>query len=505
MQLPQPRKPTLSQGEDRSSDSKLAKEAGSAELPTTRTGTGASKSSRADADHKASQRLPVVPVFHGSPEAPDTDATSVKTKVKQARKSTITDASGSTSQASMAERQHTESRAGTLDGAPGRTRLPSAPAARSAAHGEQTPQSCPAAAHAPDKAGGSAGLPSNSLAALHSKADSKNHSALEQAHSNASTETVSAATAAALADVGYVAPTTGDAATTAAAVATLSTAVPKGRARPPPPPPRSAHVLATASSAAASVATSKAQSDDAIQQFLAENPVEESAKAKLLREPADLQKKVVEMGMLQGNNPSTTLVLRIKKLKADPSFKTWTASAGGTADAISLYVAEKGLDQGAERAMRSLPADLAEKVMAEGPLFGNNPSVVVLGRVRRARQLLPQAQGTTLHGQQGASAKPDLAQASALQQAQQPQQASAVACAAQYTTPQMSQQDQLQQQQQLQLHQQQLQELQQQQQLQLQLQQQQLQQQQLQQQLMQQQAAVAVAAVGVAPGQFPGA
>lgn len=59
----------------------------------------------------------------------------------------------------------------------------------------------------------------------------------------------------------------------------------------------------------------------------------------------------------------------------------------GQNDWISAFCLTSGVDERAEVALRGLPLHLAQLVVAEGPILGNNASAMLMLRVQKAEQL----------------------------------------------------------------------------------------------------------------------
>jgi len=55
-------------------------------------------------------------------------------------------------------------------------------------------------------------------------------------------------------------------------------------------------------------------------------------------------------------------------------------------NAVSVFCQENRLDLSAEHALRALTPEVASRVMSEGPLLGSNPSAVLMSRIHKARE-----------------------------------------------------------------------------------------------------------------------
>ena len=72
-----------------------------------------------------------------------------------------------------------------------------------------------------------------------------------------------------------------------------------------------------------------------------------------------------------------------------PSFtvQPYTAAQTRPPDAISMFTEKNGLDVAAGNALRALPLDVQQDVMAEGAVRGRNPSAILMARIRQVQSM----------------------------------------------------------------------------------------------------------------------
>lgn len=147
-------------------------------------------------------------------------------------------------------------------------------------------------------------------------------------------------------------------------------------------------------------------SGGAVGKFIAENNLDERAAADLRREPAHIQKAVMDGGSLENaNNPSSAVLSRIKKAKqgggggmgAMQGMMGMMAGLGGGGGSrgsfsggspeLQAFVAENGIDDRAAQELSKESSVVQEAVMAMGPLTNAaNPSSALIGRIRNAKK-----------------------------------------------------------------------------------------------------------------------
>jgi len=108
--------------------------------------------------------------------------------------------------------------------------------------------------------------------------------------------------------------------------------------------------------------------------FIAEYELDEAAAHALRAQCSEVVKNVISQGPLVGNNPSAILMSRIRQ----------ATSCAATDWESFLEV----VDESAREQFLALDRQVMDAVMEEGPLNGNNPSAILVGRIRKARQSL---------------------------------------------------------------------------------------------------------------------
>lgn len=200
---------------------------------------------------------------------------------------------------------------------------------------------------------------------------------------------------------------------------------------------------------------------DPIQQFLVDNKVDSRAAASLRQLPMELQQKVVAEGPVTGTNPSAVMTARIRKIEMqNPDVKRAaqaTAPAPSTSPVpeapmshsvaphgipppppfmypappppgmvpdhraaatmappppplpvgyamaplpppVEEFIRAAGAEPGVENILRTLPPEMMNIVMSEGPVTGNNSSAVLMGRIRKADLQLREGQPPRYEG-----------------------------------------------------------------------------------------------------------
>lgn len=117
-----------------------------------------------------------------------------------------------------------------------------------------------------------------------------------------------------------------------------------------------------------------------VETFILEYELDENAAAALRSSPDDVVASVISQGPPSGNNPSALIMSRLRQVSAD------TAQ---DCDSFASMV-----DERAKELFYAQSEEIMQTVMAEGPLFGSNPSAILMARIRKAG------------GSMGAKAKP---------------------------------------------------------------------------------------------------
>lgn len=138
-----------------------------------------------------------------------------------------------------------------------------------------------------------------------------------------------------------------------------------------------------------------------IENFIAENGVDEKAATMLMNESPSVQQAVLDAGSLQGSrNASASLIGRIKKIKESGGGGGGKSGSGGFGGAmasmfgmgnisgkVQQFIAVNGLDEKAAKSLREQDPMIQQAVLEGGPLEGaNNKSAAVIGRISRAQK-----------------------------------------------------------------------------------------------------------------------
>lgn len=113
--------------------------------------------------------------------------------------------------------------------------------------------------------------------------------------------------------------------------------------------------------------------------FIAEYELDEAAANALRTQSADVVQNVLSQGPLLGNNPSAILMSRIRQ-----------ASSHAATDWESFL---EVVDDSAREQFMAQEKQVMDAIMEEGPLTGNNPSAILVGRIRKVKQSLGKAAG----------------------------------------------------------------------------------------------------------------
>lgn len=151
--------------------------------------------------------------------------------------------------------------------------------------------------------------------------------------------------------------------------------------------------------AATAAAIAQLGAQDAVGAFCRASGVDQNSELALRALPPQLQQVVVAEGAIMGMNPSAILIARIRKVETavpigsvtpPPGYRPRpeTVAAAAAGDPVAIFCTQHGVDYSAENALRALPVELQCRVLNEGPLRAQNPSAVLMSRVRKSQQLL---------------------------------------------------------------------------------------------------------------------
>lgn len=111
-----------------------------------------------------------------------------------------------------------------------------------------------------------------------------------------------------------------------------------------------------------------------VESFIAEYEPDEDAANCLRTQSAEIVQSVLSEGPLMGTNPSAILMSRIR-----------TALSAAATDWQSFLSV---VDEQARELFMAQGQEVMDAVMEEGSLVGNNPSAILMGRIRKAKQAL---------------------------------------------------------------------------------------------------------------------
>jgi len=107
-----------------------------------------------------------------------------------------------------------------------------------------------------------------------------------------------------------------------------------------------------------------------VETFIWQYELDENAAAALRSSPEDVVKSVISQGPPTGTNPSALIMARLREVSAETT-QDWDSF-------ISV------VDERAKELFCAQSEELQQTVMAEGPLFGSNPSAILMARIRKA-------------------------------------------------------------------------------------------------------------------------
>jgi len=111
--------------------------------------------------------------------------------------------------------------------------------------------------------------------------------------------------------------------------------------------------------------------------FVAENHLDSDGTAALRMLPLPVNLRVISAGAVTGFNREAVLGARIRR--AREAFSTEKID-------ISQFIEDNWVSTDAERALRVAPPEVRQKIIAEGPVLGQNPSVELASRIEKVQQ-----------------------------------------------------------------------------------------------------------------------
>jgi len=135
-------------------------------------------------------------------------------------------------------------------------------------------------------------------------------------------------------------------------------------------------------------ATMAAADDEAVESFIAENSLDESAARSLRGESAQVKQIVIDRGSLvECANPSSALIGRIRDAKLQvPRAVPGAGPSEATPEEVDKFISENALDDSAAQHLRTQAPAVQRNVIDRGSLTEcTNPSSAVIGRIRDAK------------------------------------------------------------------------------------------------------------------------
>jgi len=141
-----------------------------------------------------------------------------------------------------------------------------------------------------------------------------------------------------------------------------------------------------------------------VKEFIDINELDESAVKALEEVSEEVQRKVIDEGIVTGRNKSAILIGRIRRCVAGgvptqpisrhSGMPNQPTSAELATD-MERFIRDNQLDDYAEQALRDQKPGVLATVLAEGPITGESKSKILMGRIRRAQQLSRSGPGST--------------------------------------------------------------------------------------------------------------
>lgn len=108
-------------------------------------------------------------------------------------------------------------------------------------------------------------------------------------------------------------------------------------------------------------------------------PTASTHKASGAHEPSSEGHRSLDEAASKAASEAESLQRALQRLRDDQA-----SEAEKSNKTVAVFVQENRLDLSAENALRALPPEAQQKVIAEGPIMGNNPSAVLMARARKA-------------------------------------------------------------------------------------------------------------------------
>merc|ERR1740123_1664429 len=108
--------------------------------------------------------------------------------------------------------------------------------------------------------------------------------------------------------------------------------------------------------------------------FIEQWNLDERAAAALRASSEEAVRSIISQGPILGDNPSAIVISRLRQVGGD-SEQDWDTF-------VSM------IDAKAKDTFSAQSEEVIQAVMAEGPLVGSNPSAILIGRIRKAKDAM---------------------------------------------------------------------------------------------------------------------
>eukprot|EP00406_Dinophysis_acuminata_P008107 CAMPEP_0179236650 /NCGR_PEP_ID=MMETSP0797-20121207/14036_1 /TAXON_ID=47934 /ORGANISM="Dinophysis acuminata, Strain DAEP01" /LENGTH=589 /DNA_ID=CAMNT_0020943911 /DNA_START=240 /DNA_END=2009 /DNA_ORIENTATION=+ len=132
--------------------------------------------------------------------------------------------------------------------------------------------------------------------------------------------------------------------------------------------------------------------EEEILQFFSVNHFDSAAELAFRQQPPNFQRRLMDDGPCEGTNSSAMLMSRIRRLAA--AEQSLPAGLGGysqgsiSEQTLAEFIAVNELDGQAVRALNDVSEVVQRRVINEGIVTGKNKSAILIGRIRRCRNLV---------------------------------------------------------------------------------------------------------------------
>ncbi|CAK9024396.1 unnamed protein product [Durusdinium trenchii] len=116
-----------------------------------------------------------------------------------------------------------------------------------------------------------------------------------------------------------------------------------------------------------------------VQQFIAQNQLDEKCIEALTTQPPEVQTHVINQGPAEGRNPSAMVMGRIAKAQRELE----SHASPDLQAQVEAFIAENALDAKCSEALRSQSQTCQVAVISGGPAAGRNASAMVMSRINK--------------------------------------------------------------------------------------------------------------------------